>query len=599
MKTLRVIWSLIRYQPLLYLGDQLSWILVHLSPLVPGFLYRAFFNSLTGDAPVGLTPEGILALVVAFAVGQTGLRAMGFLTDMPHRFMTVSLLRTNVFARLMERPGALALPGAVGDVFNVMRDDAKQIEDLLSWFCDLTGILAFGALSLLTLFSINAEMAVLVFLPLLAVAVVAQLAAHRVQKYRYALRDADSAVADSLNEMFESAQAIQVGGAEQRVIARFKALSEVRKGAAIKDRVFSQLLELIGNGATSLGTGFILLVAASAMQPGLAKPFTVGDFALFVNYLATISFFTVFVGRIVSTLRQARVAVERMAGLLPDLDPVAIAQHRPLYLRGPEPAVIAPPRDRLETLEVRGLTCLHPSTGRGVENIDFALARDTLTVVTGRIGAGKTTLVRALLGLLPVQSGELRWNGERIADPAAFFVPPRSAYLPQVPRLFSDTLANNILLGSSDARQRPPEERIREALWLAVLEEDVESFEHGTETQVGTRGVRLSGGQAQRAAAARAYAQGAELLVLDDLSSALDVVTEHRLWERWDALRGSGQVGSHTALAISHRRAALKRADRILVLKDGTLDDVGTLDELLTRCEEMRQIWNARDAGEE
>jgi ATP-binding cassette subfamily B protein len=130
------------------------------------------------------------------------------------------------------------------------------------------------------------------------------------------------------------------------------------------------------------------------------------------------------------------------------------------------------------------------------------------------------------------------------------------------------------------------------------MEQDVADFEKGVETQVGTRGVRLSGGQAQRAAAARAYAQDAELLVFDDLSSALDVMTERALWERWDALRASGG-GSRTALAVSHRRAALKRADRVLVLKDGRVEDSGTLDDLLARCDEMRQIWNAQDAGEE
>lgn len=601
MKSLKVIWALIRYQPLLYAGDQLSWILIHMSPLIPGVLYRTFFDNLSGAAPAAVTPEGLIALTIAFAGGQMVLRAFGFLTDMPHRFMMGSLLRTNIFTRILGRPGAQAVPGPVGDLFNVMRDDARQVEDLLSWLCDFSGMLAFAGFAFVSLMAIHVEMALLVFAPLLVVGVIAQAAANRIQIHRYALRDADSAVADSLNEMFEAAQAIQVAGAEARVVERFRRLSEARKRAAVRDRVFSQMLELIISGAVSVGTGLILLVAAGAMQPGMARPFTVGDFALFVYYLTTVSGFTVFAGRIFSTGRQAMVAIERMAALLPDEPVTALAQHRPLYLRKPMPAPAQPEREPLNRLSVRGLTYVYPSTRRGVRDVTVDLERNTLTVVTGRIGSGKTTLVRALLGLLPSQAGEITWNGRLVEDPAAFFVPPRSAYVAQAPRLFSQSLRDNVLLGHPARAygEGPlPSDGLSRALWLAVLEEDVAGFEKGVETQVGTRGVRLSGGQAQRAAAARAYAQDAELLVLDDLSSALDVVTERVLWERWDVQRASGG-GSRTALAVSHRRAALKRADRVLVLKDGRVEDAGTLEELLGRCEEMRQIWNARDAGED
>lgn len=367
-----------------------------------------------------------------------------------------------------------------------------------------------------------------------------------------------------VGDLMSGATTVKVNGAVDPVMNRLEKLVRVRETTAVRDAVLDEGVYAASKGASGVALGLVLLVSANSLASGA---FGVGELALFVAYLSWLDFLPRMIGRLFARYKQAGISFDRMSRLVADGDPanMVLPRHIPMDARsgrgdGVPPLVVTrPDRVKLDTLELRNFSATY-ATGAGVRDISFTLKRGSFTVVTGPIGSGKSTLLRAMLGLSwdTDQSGQLIWNGETIVDPGAFFVPPNAAFLPQVPQLVSDSLADNVTLGPRN------EEAFARALNLASIAEDLDAMPDGVQTMVGPRGLRLSGGQRQRLATARALVHSPELVVLDDLSSALDVETEVELWSK---LAAAGM----TVLAVSHRAVALERADQILRLEHGRL----------------------------
>lgn len=233
---------------------------------------------------------------------------------------------------------------------------------------------------------------------------------------------------------------------------------------------------------------------------------------------------------------------------------------------GAAPAPVAGPRRQLDRLELAGMTAVHDDGTVGVRDVDLVVRRGELVLLLGQVGAGKSSLLAALAGLVE-HTGRIRWNGADVGDAQTFLRPGQVSHVAQVPRVLSGTFADNVRLGHARELDGP--------VAAARMERDVVDA-GGVEALVGHRGVRLSGGQVQRLALARALATDAELLLADDVSSALDAATEVELWT---SLRERGT----TVVGATSKRAALARADRVVVLADGEVADVGPWRDLAPR----------------
>ena len=581
MSTWRLLLSLISRHPLLFTANGIFSVVLTSLPLAVGLITREFFNALEPDAQARFDVSTIVILyvVVQFIVSFVRNGGQSFETYL--RELIAARMQRNAFQGLIDSPPSRARP-SMGETINRLRDDVAEILGPLFSIPAMTGqVISFG-IALFVLVRIDPWMTVVAFAPALAAILITRAFGGLIRSSQRAQRESSGALTSFLGEVLSVIQALRLAGTQDHTLNRFDRLSDVRRTASLKNGIVLRLVTGVNKGSIAITTGVILIAASQMMRAGT---FTVGDFSLFVAYVAggTVSSFPETFASLLSSVRRSAVSFGRLLPLTPTGDGRALFGGEPLHLRGgshPPQRVSQTSTQPLERLEVRGLTCIYPNSMAGIKEVDLNLPRGTFTVVTGRIGSGKTTLLQALLGLVPIDRGEILWNGRVVEAPWEFLVPPRCAYTPQVPRLFSDTLRNNILLGLEQA-----ETDVDGAIRLAVLETDVATLENGLDTVVGPRGVKLSGGQAQRTAASRMFVRNPDLLLFDDLSSALDVETEHLLWQR------VFEMEDVTSLVVSHRRSALRRADNLIVLREGEVDAEGKLDDLLRSSAEMQRIW--------
>ncbi len=365
--------------------------------------------------------------------------------------------------------------------------------------------------------------------------------------------------ATALVSALSAARTVKLAAATRPVLSHLARLDQVRSVAQRREIG----LQVLARSTPAVLTG-LLPIAVWALY--LGDSLSAGATLVAVATLGAARWFAWTSASLVGQLPSARVWTRRTVEMSGRSDYSAAIPGVDLST-GAAPAPPVAPRNPLRRLELAGFSAVHEDGTVAVRDVDLTVERGELVLVVGQVGSGKSSLLRALAGIVH-HTGALRWNGEPVTEPELFLRPNQVGYVGQLPRVLSGTIADNIRLGHDvDADS---------AISAAQLEHDLAASGGGLGLLVGHKGIRLSGGQLQRVALARALAPRTELLIADDVSSALDVTTELELWR---VLREHGL----TVVGSTAKRAALSRADKVVVLQAGRAVAQGTWAQLSPR----------------
>ncbi|SCE75522.1 ABC-type multidrug transport system, ATPase and permease component [Micromonospora coriariae] len=367
---------------------------------------------------------------------------------------------------------------------------------------------------------------------------------------------ARASFATALVSALSAARTVKLAGATAAVLRHLADLDVLRS-----DRQRREISVQVWSRSTPSVASGLLPIGAWALY--LAGELSAGAVLVAVSTLGAARWFAWTTASLISQLPSARVWTRRTVAMT-GVGTYSAGVSAVDLAAGTAPAPTPPPRHPLRRLELRGFGVVHSDGTVAVRDVDLTVQRGQLVLVVGPVGSGKSSLLRALAGIVH-HTGELSWNGDPVTEPELFLRPNQVGYVGQLPRVLSGTVADNIALGHQvDAAG---------AVSTAQLDHDLAAAGGGLGLLIGHKGTRLSGGQLQRLALARALAPRTELLVADDVSSALDVTTELALWQ---ALRAHGV----TVVGSTAKRAALVRADHVVVLLGGAVAAQGAWRDL-------------------
>jgi len=508
-------------------------------------------------------------LMIGFAAAQAVARIVSRTQLFNAARMAEADLRSELFDHLLTLDPAYYRDHPTGDVMSRLTSDVQTVRAL--WGPAVLNVINttfMFSMALALMIHIDPVLTLWALLPYPTIFFLGRLAGRHIHRASRAVQEQLGKLSNSVQEDLTGIGVIKSYTLEERRRGHFGGLSETLLARNMSLTLVRGLLMPLMTGLASLGVVMVIYVGGHAVVSGRIG---LGQMVQFNAYLALLLWPTMAMGWMIALFQRGLASWKRLREIL-DRQPIIVSGTAEL------------PEQAGGGLEIKALN-LELDGKPVLEGVDLHVPPGTITAIVGRTGAGKSVLVETLPRLIDTPADTVFLDGVDITRLRLAELRRAIGYAPQEAFLFSTTIARNIafgyessegLLGDGSAPPPIDRDKVMAAATAAGLARDLAALPDGLDTVVGERGITLSGGQRQRVALARALATTPRVLVLDDSLSAVDAETEAEI------LGHLGEVlGNRTAIIISHRVAAVRRADQIVVLDAGKVVEVGSHEQLL------------------
>ena len=507
----------------------------------------------------------MIFIIVAMAIGRFLWRICFFGSGIK----VETHLRGRMFDRCKDLSREYYQVNKVGTLMSYFTNDLETVQD-----CFGSGILMFadalflGVMALWKMFRMDLTLTLFSLIPMVFLLVISAIVGHYMEKKWDERQEAFSALSDFSQEDFSGIAVIKAFVKETVQLMAFRKLNKDNERVNVAFTKISTLLHIM---VTLFVESVICVILGYGGYLVYVGSFNAGQLLEFIGYFTSIVWPIMAVSQLIEMRARGKASLARIGALLDT--PVDVAD---------KPDVREPDAPLTGNIEMRNLTFRYPGGSYdSLTDVSFTINAGENVGIIGKTGSGKTTLVDLLLRTYNVPDGTVFMDGYDVNDLPIRTVRKYAAYVPQDNFLFSDTIAHNIAFASDTDDPSVIEEAAR----LSDVHENISEFTEGYNTILGERGVTVSGGQKQRISIARALMKDANILILDDAVSAVDLRTEKAILENLRRIRKG-----KTTILIAHRISTVEGMDKIIFLDDGRVSAVGTHKELLTTCPDYRTM---------
>ena len=484
----------------------------------------------------------------------------------------IKSLRDALYGHIQKLPFSWHTAHQTGEIIQRCTSDVEVIRNFVSaQMVEVFRIVFLIVMTMAIMFSMNVKISlvVAVFIPIIAL--YSFFFSSKISKRFMDADIAEGKLSSTVQENLTGVRVVRAFGRENFEIERFDE----------RNNHFADLWIRLGHMMTtywSTGDFIMALQVLTVICVGTVSAvhgeITLGEFLAFVSYNATLTWPVRSLGKILAEMSKTGVSLERVSYIL-----LAEPEHDP-------PRALQPPMDK--DISFEHVTFGYENQKPVLDDVTFTIPAGSTFAILGGTGSGKTTLMHLLNRLYDLEPGcgRITIGGVDISRIGRGYLRKNVAIVLQEPFLFSRTIRENIGITAQERDRDAMLEYVRAAARSACVDEAIEGFAQGYETVVGERGVTLSGGQKQRVAIARMLTQNAPVMIFDDSLSAVDAETDAKIRQQLKE-----KMGSATTILISHRITTLMQADRILVLDNGRVADLGTHEELIARPGIYRDIY--------